>query len=265
MKCSLIILTLNEIDGVRAFIPQLVQREVADEILAVDGNSTDGTHEFLTKYNIPVFNQTKKGRGEAFRVGMDNSTGDLVVFFSPDGNEDPADIPKLFAQLIAGADMVIASRFLPGAQNEEDDEALPLRKWVNQAFTLLANLIWNFGHPFITDTINGFRGISRTAFKQLAPSSLGYTIEYELTINAMRNKMKIVEIPTIENKRIGGETKGASWPTGIKFMHFFLNEVNKDMRKSAYFWPYITIAGGLLMVIWILIRSRSKITSTKTL
>lgn len=239
MKRSLIILTLNEIDGVRAFVPPLLFSRPADEIIVVDGGSTDGTREFLTDQGLPIYNQTRSGRGEAFRVGMANSTGELVVFFSPDGNEDPNDILRLFAQLEAGADMAIASRFLPGAQNEEDDESLPLRKWVNQAFTLLANLIWNRGRPFITDTINGFRGIRREAFMALAPTSMGYTIEYELTIGAMRSKMKIVEIPTREAKRVGGETKGASWPTGVKFTRFFLGEINRDLRRHSYFWPYL--------------------------
>jgi len=228
MKRTLIILTFDEIDGVRALLPTFPS-DIADEVIAVDGGSKDGTLEFLKEHKIPVYGQTKRGRGEAFRVGMANSKGEHVVFFSPDGNEDKDDIPKLFELLESGADMAIASRFLPGSRNEEDDETLPLRKWVNQAFTLLANLIWNRGQPWVTDTINGFRGIRREVFDQLAPQSLGYTIEYELTIGAMRSKMKIAEIPTIEDQRIGGETKGASWPTGVTFLRFFLGEIKRDL------------------------------------
>jgi glycosyltransferase involved in cell wall biosynthesis len=228
--------------------------DIADEVLAVDGGSTDGTREFLLEHGIPVYEQTKRGRGEAFRVGMANSNGDYVVFFSPDGNEDPDDIPKLFQLLESGADMAIASRFLPGARNEEDELSLPLRKWTNQAFTILANLIWNRGQSWVTDTINGFRGIRRQAFNQLAPASLGYTIEYELTIGAMRSNMNIVEIPTIENQRIGGETKGASWPTGVTFLRFFLGEVKQDLQQHAYFWPYL--AGMVVLLIgWALLRA----------
>ena len=254
MTRTLVILTFNEIDGVRALIPAL-RHDVADEVLAVDGGSVDGTREFLLEHNIPVYEQTRRGRGEAFRVGVANSKGETIVFFSPDGNEDPQDIPHLFAVLEAGADIAIASRFLPGARNEEDDVTLPLRKWVNQAFTLLANLIWNRGRPWVTDTINGFRGVRRQAFNQLAPGSLGYTIEYELTIGAMRSKMKIVEIPTIEGQRIGGETKGASWPTGVKFLRFFLEEIRRDLQHQTYFWPYVVIVAALLIG-WVLLRPR---------
>jgi glycosyltransferase involved in cell wall biosynthesis len=253
MKRSLIILTWNEIEGVRALIPQL-SPDIADEILAVDGGSSDGTREFLEAHQIPVYGQTRRGRGEAFRVGVTNATGDYLVFFSPDGNENPGDIPKLFELLATGADMAIASRFKPGARNEEDDVALPLRKWTNQAFTLLANLFWNRGRPYVTDTINGFRGIRRESFNRIAPASLGYTIEYELTIGAMRAGMKIAEIPTLENQRIGGETKGASWPTGKAFLKFFLGQVQLDLQRRNYFWPYLLTTGILLLLGWALLR-----------
>ncbi|MCB0162654.1 MAG: glycosyltransferase family 2 protein [Anaerolineae bacterium] len=254
MSRTLIILTLNEIEGVRTFIP-LLPNDVADEIIAVDGGSTDGTREFLQEYQIPIFNQTRRGRGEAFRVGVAHSSGEFIVFFSPDGNEDPDDIPRLFELLEAGADIAIASRFLPGAQNEEDDEALPLRKWVNQAFTLLANLNWNRDRPYVTDTINGYRGVRRAVFEAISPSSMGYTIEYEMTIAAMRAKLTIVEIPTIEQKRIGGETKGASWPTGVAFLKFFLGEVKRDVQPHA---PLVVLAGavGLVLVSWAIARRR---------
>jgi glycosyltransferase involved in cell wall biosynthesis len=253
MTRTLVILTLNELDGIRALLPGLAQANYANEVLAVDGGSTDGTREFLQEYHIPLYDQPKRGRGEAFRVGMSHSRGDYVVFFSPDGNEDPQDIPKLFAQLEAGADMAIASRFLPESQNEEDEDPLPLRKWVNQVFTLLANLLWNRG-AWVTDTINGFRGIRRSAFEQLAPTSVGYTIEYELTIGAMRAGLTITEIPTIESQRIGGETKGASWPTGVKFLRFFGGEVQKDLAQRAYLWPYLALA-GLLLSGWFVVRA----------
>ena len=223
MKRTLVLLTLNEIDGVRHYVPQL-PRDVVDEVIAVDAKSTDGTREYLESQGIRVLTQERRGRGEAFRVAVKGSRGESLVFFSPDGNEDVADIPRLFAALDGGADMAIASRFLPTSQNEEDDVALPLRKWTNQAFTFLANTIWN-RRAYVTDTINGYRGISRAAFDQLAPQSMGYTIEYELTIRAWKNKLKIVEIPTIEGHRLAGETKGPSLQVGLSFVRFFLGEL----------------------------------------
>ncbi len=232
MRRSLVILTLNEIIGVKALLPQLpAHTQGIDEVLAVDGGSTDGTCECLQEHGIRIVGQSRRGRGEAFRVAMRESTGDHVVFFSPDGNEDLRDIPRLFEALAAGADIAIASRFLPGARNEEDDQWLPLRKWVNQTFTWLANVCWNRG-PYVTDTINGFRGITRAAFAKVAPQSLGYTIEYEMTIHAMKQRARIVEIPTLESPRIGGETKAPSFRTGVMFLQLFVQELRARQQPS---------------------------------
>jgi len=220
---TLVLLTLNEIEGVQALFPR-IPLSTADEILAVDGGSTDGTREFFQSKGIKVIDQKSRGRGEAFRIAIRSSAGKHFVFFSPDGNEDPNDIPKLFEILDSGADMAIASRFLPGARNEEDDARLPLRKWTNQAFTWFANVLWNKGN-YVADTINGFRGVKKDSFLKMAPVSLGFTVEYELTIRAMKQKLKIVEIPTIEFDRIAGRTKAPSFKTGLTFLQFFIKEL----------------------------------------
>jgi len=230
-KRALVILTFNECDGTAEQIPRLPLDEI-DEVLAVDGGSTDGTCELFEQSGIPVIRQERRGRGEAFRVGMNNTSAEHVVYFSPDGNEDPADIVKLFALLEAGADMGIASRFLPESRNEEDDSRLPLRKWTNMAFTLMANTLWNRGRPYVSDTINGFRGITREAFRLIDPVSMGYTIEFELSIRSMKRRLVIDELATLEGDRIGGESKAPSFRTGVIFSWFFLKQVFAGNERS---------------------------------
>ncbi len=222
---TIIILTLNEVDGVRWLLdegPDLF--EMAEEVVSVDGGSTDGTRELLESANIRVIDQEINGRGEAFRVAVNATRGDHLVFFSPDGNEDPGDIPGLFELLEKGANIAIASRFLAGSRNEEDDLRFPFRKWANQAFSLTANLFWNKG-PYVSDTINGFRGITRSAFLGLAPTSIGYSIEYEITIRAMKMGLILSEMPTREGNRVGGVSKAPSILTGIRFTRFLIKEV----------------------------------------
>ena len=221
IRKTLVILTLNEIEGVKALYPRLPLDE-ADEVLAIDGGSQDGTIEFFKEKNIPVFVQEVRGRGEAFRLATEVSRGNLLIFFSPDGNEDPRDIPKLFNLLEEGFDLAVGSRFLPGSRNDEAEKLLPLRAWANQAFTWLANLAFR---GKMTDTINGYRAIKKDKFKLLHLDASGFAIEYQMSIRVMKLGFRLAEIPTIEGDRIGGQSTAYSIPTGLKILKIFLREL----------------------------------------
>ncbi len=229
MKSSLIILTLNEIEGVRTLYDR-IPFDAVDECFVVDGGSTDGTVEFFRERRIRVVSQEIKGRGEAFRIAVKEAEGNHLIFFSPDGNEDPSDMPKLLELLTKGYDIAIASRFLPGSRNEEDDLRFPWRAWANKAFTLVANSIWNVKGNYITDTINGYRAIKKEVFNKLNIDAPGFVIEYQMSIRAMKLGLKVVEIPTIEGMRVGGVSTAKSIPTGLLFLRFLLKEI-KNGRK----------------------------------
>jgi glycosyltransferase involved in cell wall biosynthesis len=220
---ALVILTFNEIEALPKVF-DAIPRDCAEEVFAVDGGSVDGTRQFLEARKVRVFGQKRRGRGEAFRTAMDSTTADLMVFFSPDGNEDPADIPRLFEALEAGADMAIASRMMDGAFNEEDVSWWRPRKWVNLAFGLAANAAFNRG-PFVTDTINGFRGVRRSAFNRMAPDAVGFVIEYQMSMRAMGLGLNIVELPSREGPRLGGQSMASSIPTGLVFLRTLCKEL----------------------------------------
>jgi glycosyltransferase involved in cell wall biosynthesis len=222
---TLVVLTLNEIDGVTAMIPKLPMH-CLDEVLAVDGGSTDGTLEFFASRGLRVIRQERRGRGEAFRLAVEHARHDRLIFFSPDGNEDPADIPRIIDGLAAGYDMVIASRFMPGARSEDDDKFLfASRRWGNLLFTWLVNVLCARGGAHIHDTINGYRGVTRAAFRRLAPDAQGYAIEFQMSIRALQLGLRVLEFPTQESPRIGrGVSKLNAIPVGLKFLRLLVRE-----------------------------------------
>jgi len=222
---SLVLLTLDEIEGCRALIDQ-IPFDAVSEVVVVDGGSRDGTREFLEARGLRVVGQERRGRGEAFRVGVRETTQPMLCFFSPDGNEDPADIPRLLSRLDEGFDLAIASRFMPGSRNEEDVHWFRPRAWVNRAFTWIANTFFNRG-PHVSDTINGYRAITRQAFQRLRLTERGFPIEYQMSIRAMKNGLRIVDIPTREGDRIGGESKAHSFPVGMGHVKVLLEEVSR--------------------------------------
>jgi glycosyltransferase involved in cell wall biosynthesis len=229
MKSSLIILTRNEIEGIKNLFEKIPINSF-DECFVVDFKSTDGTVEFLKEKGIKIIFQEKPGRGEAFRLAYQKSIGDILVFFSPDGNEDPLDTVKLVELIKKGNDMAIASRFLPQSRNDESDKIIPLRAWANQTFTLLANLFFSGS---LTDSINGFRAIRKEKFDELNLDASGFAIEYQMSIRALKLRHKIIEIPTLENERIGGESTAKSWSTGVKLLEILFKEalIGKKFKK----------------------------------
>jgi glycosyltransferase involved in cell wall biosynthesis len=219
---TLVLLTLNEIDGLRQCWDELPLDEF-QLVVAVDGGSTDGSREFMAERGVPILDQPIAGRGVAFRVAAEASTTERMVYYSPDGNEDPLDIVRLDDLILNGADLAIASRFAVGSVNEETG-AIRARARVNQTLTWVANKLFNHG-PYVTDTINGFRAMRRTALLDMDTTVKRFPIEYQISIRAMRRRWKIEEVATIEGQRAGGESKAISWPVGKDHIKVLLSEL----------------------------------------
>ena len=219
-KGTLVILTWNEIEGLKKIFDKIPIEQI-DEVFAIDPGSTDGTLEFYKDNGIRFIIQNVKGRGEAFRIAFREAKNDNVVFFSPDGNENPDDILKIFQNLDDGFDMVIASRFMKGARCDEDDKIIKTRKFGNVMFTKIANILFRGN---LTDSINGFRGMRKEAFEKINPDAHHFGIEFQTSIRAMKNKMKIFEFPTIERERVGGESTARSFKVGYQFIGLLIKE-----------------------------------------
>jgi len=227
MKTTLVILTKNEVEGLRQIYPKLPLNEI-DECFLLDANSNDGTIEFARSKGLKVVQQKVQGYGRAFNQAVEVATGDIIVFFRPDGNENPEDIIKLIQEIKGGHDMVIASRFAKGGKSDDSDDPLLLRRMGNKFFTWLANMLWGYS---LTDSINGFRAITKTAFQKLKIDADSFNVEYQMSIRAMKANMSIAEIPTIEGKRIGGKRKSHT-RNFYKFIWTVVREVLAGYRPE---------------------------------
>ena len=235
MKLALILLVLNERDCLEILFDQIPLPGLEsgyDLLVAIDGGSTDGTIEFLTNRKVPILAQSHGGRGEAFQQAFKLVDADGYLFFSPDGNEAISDLTKFKPFLESGADIVIASRMMFGSQNEEDNQLFRPRKWANKIFNALANFLFRQSGPYITDSINGYRAITRTAAEKLKLDASDYTIEYQMTIRALNVGLNIIEFPTKEGQRLAGETGARSIPTGLRFIRRLWHEWRKKRIRT---------------------------------
>lgn len=222
MSTSIIIPTKNEIIGIRNILPQ-IDRNWAEEWIVIDGNSDDGTPEEAKKMGFTVINQTGDGLGDAYRQAVKFASSENILFFSPDGNALPEDIPKLIKKMNDGDyDIVQISRF--GKNGKSEDDTL-ITAFGNRMFTFIANCF--FGGK-LTDTLFGFKIIKKKIFEEIKLDGEFLTLEQQMSIKSMKKKLKITEIDGVEPKRIGGEAKMRPLTTG--------SQLSLQLIKEFIFW-----------------------------
>jgi dolichol-phosphate mannosyltransferase len=203
MKVSVIIPTLNEEHTLRDIIEGC--RPYADEILVVDGHSTDRTREVAESAGVRVVLDNKKGKGEALRHSINFVTGDIIVFIDADGSHDPNDIPNLLVPILKDeADHVSASRLIGGSSELHGgfDECIRL---MGSSF-ITACINWRFKVK-LSESQNGFRAIKTDVIKQLGLSENITTIEQEMIMKTLKKGFRMGEVPSHEHKRKMGYSK----------------------------------------------------------
>src|SRR5262245_7638436 len=137
MKTTILALTLNEIEGVRAILPK-IDRSWYSQLIVVDGGSTDGTIEWCRAQGYEVYVQKRRGIRFAYLEVLPQIQGDVVLTLSPDGNCAPEVIPQILAPMAEGSDLVIGSRYCKGASSDDDDVVTGFGNWL---FTRTVNTL----------------------------------------------------------------------------------------------------------------------------
>lgn len=229
MKVTLLIPTLNEVEGMKQIMPK-IKREWVDQIIIVDGGSTDGTVEYAKDNGYFMVVQKKQGLRAGYIEVYDLIEGDIVITFSPDGNSIPELIPPLVAKMKEGYDMVIVSRYAGDAKSYDDDFLTTFGNWF---FTSLINFL--FGAKY-TDAMVMFRAWRKETIVKLGinkevkfpkwEETIGRKVSWEpqLSVRCAKSKLKVAEIPGSEPKRIGGQRKMQPFRTGASVLIQIIQE-----------------------------------------
>jgi len=231
MKVTLLIPTLNEIDGMKAIMPK-IKKEWYDQLLIIDGQSTDGTVEYAKKQGYEVVVQKKKGMRNAYMEVLPFVKGDVILTFSPDGNSIPELIPDCIQKLKEGNyDMVIVSRYAQDAKSYDDDA---ITAFGNKMFTTFINL---FHGGKYTDAMVIYRAYRKSLIEELDLNKdssyeleeklfrTNISIEPLLSIRAAKRKLKVADIPGDEPAREGGERKLQVLRWGAAYMFEVFREI----------------------------------------
>jgi glycosyltransferase involved in cell wall biosynthesis len=211
---TVVIPTKNE-EGAIADIIEAV-RPYANEILVVDGHSTDGTREIAVARQARVLLDARRGKGEALRRSFSAASHDVLVFIDADGSHDPQDIPKLLAPIRRNeAEMVIGSR-TRGGSDELHGTAEQLLRYVGSQLIMLA-INYRF-RVRLTDSQNGFRAIRKDVALALGARANLTTIEQEMLMRALKRGCRVVEVPTHEFERTCGVSKVSVWRLWLAYL-----------------------------------------------
>ena len=203
MKVTVVIPTKNEEGNLLEVIERV--RPYADEILVVDGHSTDKTREVAEAAGVRIILDNKKGKGAALRHVINFVNTEITVFIDADGSHDPEDIPKLTYPLLKGeADMVVASRLMGGSSELHGGFDEFFRLAGSSFITAMIN--WRFKVK-LSESQNGFRAIKTDIMKQLGLVENITTIEQEITMKTLKKGFRIAEVPSHEHTRKMGYSK----------------------------------------------------------
>jgi dolichyl-phosphate beta-glucosyltransferase len=183
------------LERVRAFLDD---RGGDYELLVVDDGSQDGTATRAREAGGPrlsvLSNDGNRGKGYSVRRGMLAARGRRRLMSDADLSTPIEELPRLWARMDEGYDVVIASRALPGARIEVHQPAY--RENMGRLFNLLVRLAVV---PGLHDTQCGFKLFSAAAAQAAFSASRldGFAFDVEALYLARRRGFRVAELPVV--------------------------------------------------------------------
>ena len=164
---------IREVDAV------FFQNAINGEILIVDDNSPDRTIAIVrelqqTKPNLDlIVRNDDHGLSQSVVEGFQKAYSDVFLVMDADLSHPPGHIPKMLAEIRAGSDIVIGSRYMEGGGIVK----WPLKRRV---ISLGATFLGRSLFPEIHDPVSGFFAVKKSVVKGAPLRPRGYKILLEV-------------------------------------------------------------------------------------
>lgn len=263
MNIVVIIPTFNEAENINRLLGILFEefKQIKNhnlEALIVDGNSPDGTASVVRNFAkdhpwIHLVEKEKGGLGADYIFGMKYAlaklNADAVIEMDADFQHDPKDIKRFVAQLEAGYDYVIGSRYIEGGSIPK--EWIFYRRFISVLGNLVSRLIlWL---PQITDYTTGFKASRVKGFLDSIDFSRiyskGFAYKIHLLSEMVSRRAKVKEIPIT----FGSRDKGVSKMEGNSIFDSLSVVLKIRIRKSERFFKFLLVGFLGLNLQWLIL------------
>ncbi len=169
------------------------------EILIVDDGSTDGTDAAIRSVSErdsrvrAIRLRGNRGKSPAIQVGLESIEGDVVVLMDADGQDDPSELPKLFAAMDLGADLVTGQRAVRHDRLVKRSTSR-VYNWATHRLTGIEGRDFNSGFKVMRAEVAG-------------TLELYGELHRYIPVLAAWNGFTVTEVPVNHRSRIGGHSK----------------------------------------------------------
>jgi SAM-dependent methyltransferase len=236
LSVSIVIPARNEKGNIEEAIKRLPRFGKWQEIIFVEGHSSDGTLEEIERvqkkykntHKIMSFRQEGKGKGDAVRKGFDNATGDILMILDADLTVPPEDLPKFYEAIAQGK-----GEFINGCRL-----VYPLEKEAMRFLNILGNKFFSVMFSWllsqrVKDTLCGTKVLTKENWKKITANRKYFGEfdpfgDYDLIFGATKLDLKYIEIPIRYKARTYGSTNISRFKHGwllIKMVFFAMGKI----------------------------------------
>ncbi|MDO5820145.1 MAG: glycosyltransferase family 2 protein [Methanobrevibacter sp.] len=240
MRTVVLIPCYNEAKTIEKVVSNFKEVLPHADIYVYDNNSTDGSDNLAKGAGAIVCYEYKQGKGNVVQSMFRDIDADCYILVDADDTY-PAEAAVEFEELILSgkADMVIGDR-LSSTYFKEND-----RLFHNTGNRLVRNLVNHFFSSNLHDIMTGMRAFSFNFVKSFPISSKEFEIETEMSVFALMNNFKIIEIPIqYRDRGEGSVSKLNTYRDGYKVIMMIFALI-RDLRPI---WFFSSISIILLII-----------------
>jgi len=218
--------TVARLGGDLAALP----KDFLHDVVIVDDGSSDGSasqlYDILTSQAVKSLLITKKngGKGTAIVAGIPHCTGSHMVIFDADLELDVADLPRIFAPVLAGKSDVVF-----GIRKFSSHSSFTYRYVIGNRF--LSHFYGILFNHYLTDIMCGGKLLPLVLWKKLDLKLHGFTTEAEIAAKVWSAGYTPWEVEIRYSPRTREEGKGITVFDAAKII-FLLISLRMRLRRK---------------------------------